>query len=488
MRDRRITQLAIAVFALAALFWLAWWLRNTPSPQLTKRVPDSAEQDAGTAPHPRARAAVEPTDIKGRFLAADGVASSAKGAWPRFRGSDFDNICKDDTPLAERWPEGGPPLLWSVELGEGHAGPVILAGRVYVLDYDETELADTLRCLSLADGREIWRRWYRVQVKRNHGMSRTVPAATEQYVVSIGPKCHVMCVDAVSGEFRWGIDLVREFGTTVPLWYTGQCPLIDKGIAVIAPGGSALMLGVDCETGRVVWQTPNPDGWKMSHSSIVPATLAGRRVYVYCAVGGVAGVAADADDRGRILWKTAAWNHSVIAPSPVPIGQGRLLLTAGYGAGSMVLQVSAGDTGCVVEPIATLDKSVFACEQQTPIMVDGHLYSVLPNDAGALKRQLVCYDPSAGVLCWNSGKEHRFGLGPYLLADGKLFVLDDAGTLSLVKLDPREYVLLSRARILAGRDAWGPMALVGGRLLVRDWKRMVCLDVSASAEHASSAR
>ena len=32
----------------------------------------------------------------------------------------------------------------------------------------------------------------------------------------------------------WGLDLEREYETTTPFWYTGQCPLIDRGVAVIA--------------------------------------------------------------------------------------------------------------------------------------------------------------------------------------------------------------------------------------------------------------
>jgi outer membrane protein assembly factor BamB len=39
------------------------------------------------------------------------------------------------------------------------------------------------------------------------------------------------------------------------------------------------------------------------------------------------------------------------------------------------------------------------------------------------------------------------------------------------------YEELGRAQILDGRDAWGPMALVGHRLILRDSTRMVCLDV-----------
>ena len=97
--------------------------------------------------------------------------------------------------------------------------------------------ATLLRCLSLADGREIWRRWYRTGAKRNHGVSRTVPAVTDRWVVTIGPRCHVLCVDAERGEFLWGIDLAREYGAAEPLWYAAQNPLIDGGTVVIAPGG-----------------------------------------------------------------------------------------------------------------------------------------------------------------------------------------------------------------------------------------------------------
>ncbi|MHC4907904.1 MAG: outer membrane protein assembly factor BamB family protein, partial [Planctomycetota bacterium] len=102
-------------------------------------------------------------------------------------------------------------------------------------------------------------------------MSRTVPAVNEKYIVTIGPKCHVTCLDRVTGEFKWMIDLVAEYGTTEPLWYAGQCPLIVDGKAIVAPAGpDVLMMAVDCETGEVVWKTPNPGGWKMTHCSIIP--------------------------------------------------------------------------------------------------------------------------------------------------------------------------------------------------------------------------
>ena len=44
-------------------------------------------------------------------------------------------------------------------------------------------------------------------IKRNHGMSRTVPAVNGRDIVTMGPKCHGTCLDAETGEFLFAIDL-----------------------------------------------------------------------------------------------------------------------------------------------------------------------------------------------------------------------------------------------------------------------------------------
>jgi outer membrane protein assembly factor BamB len=428
---------------------------------------------------PAAVAAAEaPVTIGEHFTVFDGSPGGPAGTWSGFRGPGGANVVAGSLPLAETWPESGPPVVWSVELGEGHAGAAVADGRVYLLDYDEVEKADALRCFSLADGREIWRRWYRVRVKRNHGLSRTVPAVADGVVVTIGPRCHVMAVDATTGDLKWTLDLERDWGTTTPFWYTGQCPLIDDGVAVIAPAGRALLIGVDCASGEILWETPNPDGWQMSHVSVVPMTLAGRRMYVYAALGGMVGVAADGPDRGSPLWQTTLWNHSVLAPSPVLLPGDRLFLTAGYGAGSMVLQVAEAEDGLAVRLEQELRPSEgLASEQQTPVLYRGSLFGIQPKDAGDLREQLVSVDPGDVTrIRWSSGTV-RFGLGPYLVAGDRILVLDDDGTLSLIAASAAGFRELARARVIDGVDAWAPMALVGTRLLARDSRRLVCLEL-----------
>ena len=410
--------------------------------------------------------AVESGPVQGVLEKGDGRSSQIKSSWTGFRGADHDNISKEALPLADKWPEGGPKELWRLTLGEGYAGAAVMGGNVYVLDYDMEAQRDVIRCISLDDGRQIWRFSYPVAIKRNHGFSRTVPAVTERFLVTIGPKCHVCCLDPVTGEQKWMVDLVKEYGTKVPLWYAGQCPVIENGRAVLAPAGSALMIAVDCETGSVIWQTPNPDRWEMTHSSILPMTFGDKRMYVYCGSGGVAGVSAE---DGSILWKTDAWKLRINVPTPVDCGEGRIFLSAGYNKGSMMMQLRETDGRIVPEVLYELKPKVFGADQQTPIFYEGFIYGVRPDE------QLVCMSP-AGEIVWTSGDGYEYGLGAYVLADGKLYVLNDDGLLSMVRATGDGFELLDQARVLDGHESWGPPAVAGGRLIVRDLTTMVCLE------------
>lgn len=417
-------------------------------------------------------------ELSGIFLAGHGAPADLPGMWNQFRGPNSDNIVADSPPLASDWGAGGPKAEWALEIGDGYAAPAVFKGCVYLMDYDVDGRADALRCLSLADGSEIWRRSYEIKIKRNHGMSRTIPAVSEKYIVTMGPKCHVVCLDTATGDYRWGIDLQRDYGTAEPLWYAGQCPLIVDGAVIVAPcGKGVLMMAVDCETGGVLWKAPNPRQWNMSHSSIIPMTILGRKMYVYSALGGVAGVAADGPEAGKLLWDIP-WDPKVVAPSPVAAGEDKIFMTAGYSTGAMMLQLKEdGAGGYSVDVLyRTSPEEGLACEQQTPIYHDGLLYGIMPKDAGALKGQFVCYD-TGGKLVWASGNDNRFGLGPFLLADGKFYILDDDGRLTMIDATTREFKKLGEAQVLHGHDAWGPLAIAGDRLLLRDMNNMVCVNV-----------
>lgn len=457
-----------AIPAMAALLGLGaislWLWLASPGP-IQLRVPG-----ADQAPGDGQNGAKGNPALAGRLTVGDGKPADLPGAWPGFRGATLDGISHESATLARTWPTSGPRPLWSIEVGEGYAGAAISQGRVYVMDYDREKRQDALRCLSLADGKEIWRYAYPLPVKRNHGMSRTVPAVTDKFVVAMGPKCHVVCLDASSGELRWAFDLVREFGATVPPWYAGQCPLIENGLVILAVGGpDALMLGVDCESGKTVWKTPNPNRWKMTHSSVVPMEFGGQRMYVYCASLGVVGVSAK---DGALLWETPDWKISIATiPSPLILDEGRVFLSGGYDAGSVMLQLKAEDGRFACQTLFKLAPRVFGATQHTPIYYNNQIYGVRPDG------QFVCLD-TEGKVVWASGPGSTFGLGSFLISNGLIFALNDSGKLSLLEAAPARFNKLADAQVLQGRESWGPLALANGRLIARDFTRMVCLDVS----------
>ncbi len=462
----RTIPVGLAVLGVVSLYV---WLTANAAMDLTERIPavKNTEQELSDDS--------SPMKIKGTLAQFDGVPSDLPGAWPRFRGANFDAISMEKISPVKTWPANGPKILWSTDVGEGYAGAAILAGRVYLMDYDRQQEADVVRCMSLEDGRDIWRYSYPVKVKRWHGMSRTVPAVTDKYVVTMGPKCHVICLDSMTGEFRWAFDLVREFKTTIPQWYTAQCPLIDNGRAIIAPAGTVLMMAVDCETGEIIWKTLNPDGWIMTHSSIVPMEFNGRRFYVYCGgnqiKGGVVGISAE---DGSVLWKNDEWKVRFNVPTPVVVGDGRLFLSAGYGQyelGCAMLRLSenGGEITTKLEFLRTTE--IFGSIQQSPIFYDGYIYGV------RLDGQLVCLDLDGNVI-WTSTSANKFGNGPYSIVNGLIYLMNDSGELTLAQTGPSGYLPLAHAKVLEGHESWGPMAIASGRLIVRNTERMICLDIS----------
>jgi outer membrane protein assembly factor BamB len=459
----KIPFLLPGLIAVAAVAALTLWLSRQPAKPLSLRVP-------GTDKAPDSELGTNSNAVlAGKVIPGDGQPSKLPGAWAQFRGSARDNSSKNSDKLARSWQGSEPRELWAVDLGEGYAGAAVSTGRVYVMDYNRERKHDSLRCLSLDDGRELWRYEYPVGVKRNHGMSRTVPAAAENFVVAIGPKCHVVCVDPLSGELLWGLDLVRQYGATVPPWYAGQCPLIDGTNVILAPGGKeALLLALEGRTGKVLWQTPNPRGWKMTHSSVMPMEFGGQRFYVYCANNGVVGVSAT---NGAILWQTPEWKISIATvPSPLVLDNGRIFLSGGYNAGSLMLQVKKAREGFAVETAFRLPPEVFGATQHTPILYENHIYGVRPDG------RFACLSLD-GKVVWTSESAPQFGLGPFLFADGMFFAMNDSGLLRLIEATPEGCNFLGQAQVLKGRESWGPMALAGTRLLARDLTRMVCLEV-----------
>jgi outer membrane protein assembly factor BamB len=404
------------------------------------------------------------------------AATVSAADWPQFRGANRDNMATE-TGVYRSWPAGGPKVLWKTPVAEGYAGAAIKDGRIYLNDYDTAKKEHVVRAISLADGKDLWRWSYPVEIRPSHGITRTVPAVGRTLVFSLDPKCRFHALDAKTGKLVWQKNLVQEYKATIPGWYAGQNPLLDGDLVLLATGGDALVVAFDQATGKEVWRAPNPGKDVMSHASLMPAVIGGVKQYLYLTMNKVVGVAA-AD--GQLLWSIPFAGRMAACPSPVSVGDGRIFITSGYEAGSMMIQVQKGASGFTAQKLYDLTSMQFNSEVHTPVLYQNHLFAVSSKTRGrftclGLDGKPVWQSP---VVSGDPGATRTFDLGAFLFADGMFFVLDGkTGMLRLLEANTKQYKELASAQVLSGEDVWGPMALSNGKLVIRDMSQMVCLQV-----------
>jgi len=167
-------------------------------------------------------------------------------------------------------------------------------------------------------------------------------------------------------------------------------------------------------------------------------------------------------------------------PSPLAIGDGRVFITSGYEAGSMMIQVDKGASGFTVKKLYELTAAQFNSEVHTPVLYQNHLFAVGSKTRGrftclGLDGKVVWQSP---VVSGDPAGTRTFELGGFLLADKMFFVLDGkTGMLRLIEASTTQYKELASAQLLSGEEVWGPIALSNGRLIIRDMSQMICLQV-----------
>jgi len=167
-------------------------------------------------------------------------------------------------------------------------------------------------------------------------------------------------------------------------------------------------------------------------------------------------------------------------PSPISIGDGRVFVTSGYEAGSMMIQMEKGPSGFTAKKLFTLTSAQFNSEVHTPILYKDHLFAVGSKTRG----RFMCVGLD-GKVAWQSpvasgdpAGTRTFELGGFILADGMFFLLEGTtGMLRLIEANTTGYKELASAQVLSGEEVWGPPALADRKLVVRDMKEMVCLQV-----------
>jgi hypothetical protein len=109
------------------------------------------------------------------------------------------------------------------------------------------------------------------------------------------------------------------------------------------------------------------------------------------------------------------------------------------------------------------------------VLYQGHFYSqdtTNNHDDGLVAMSME------GQVKWKTERQPAFVRGGTILVDGLLLMTDGNTKLYLVEPNPAGFKPLASAEVLEPGDNWAPLALAGGRLLVRGQKQLKCLRVA----------
>lgn len=404
------------------------------------------------------------------------TACSTLADWPGYLGPNR-NATSPEKGLLRSWPKAGPKVLWTVSLGPGYGGAAVSKGKIYILDRISGK-QDVLRCLDFDTGKEQWSYMYDAPGRVSHAGSRSTPAIEGNYLYTCGSFGDVHCFDVRTHKPIWNKNVWKDFSDdNVPRWAISQNPLIYRDSLILASQTEkAGVVAYDKTNGRVMWTSPALPG-RVGYVSPCIADIDGEEHLIMITAGsrgGSGGAVLGMDpNTGRRLWIYEGWSCQIPVPNVTDIGDGRLFVTGGYKAGSAMIKVEKkGKRYSVTEVYKTND---FGTHVHPAILYEGHLYAHCTTNTR--RDGMVCMDLD-GKVKWKTGRSPVFDKGGFILADGLIFSIDGReGILYLIEPDPVGYKELASIKLLDTRECWGPLALVDGKLLIRDQKQMKCVVV-----------
>ncbi|HEY6552979.1 MAG TPA: PQQ-binding-like beta-propeller repeat protein, partial [Vicinamibacteria bacterium] len=227
---------------------------------------------------------------------------------------------------------------------------------------------------------------------------------------------------------------------------------LDGDRVVVSPGGrdGRSLVAYRAESGEPLWAAGHD---RQGYSSATIATVAGRRQILIFNGQSVAGHDAST---GALLWEQPWPKEQPNVAQPLPLEDGRVLFSAGYGVGSKLYAIAAAPDESLKSTLVWESprlKSKFA----NMFVHDGFVYGF---DDGVFS----CLDPKDGQRKWRAG---RYGHGQAILVGGLFLIQTEEGEVVLVEPNPEGLKELTRFTAFDGKT-WNPPALAGNRLYVRN--------------------
>jgi outer membrane protein assembly factor BamB len=432
------------------------------------------------------------------FFALAFLASSAHADdWPQWLGPHRDSIWRE-SGILEKFPAGGPRVLWRAAIGGGYSGPAVAKGRIFLTD---RELAtgvnnpsdpfqrgiiqgfERVLCFDEATGKLVWQYQYECPYSMSYAAGpRSNPLVSDGKIYTLGGEGNLICLEADSGKPLWQRDLKRDFNAKTPTWgFAGQLLLDGDKLFVLAGGENATIVAFDQNTGKDLWRALNAR--EPGYSSPIMFGSGASRQLILWDPESANGLD---PENGKVLWTEPFPAKSGMSiATPRQMGD-QLLFTSFYN-GSMMLRIDdrKPQTMWKTQKASEKDTTHLNAVMSTPFLENGYIYGVCSYG------QLRCLNAQTGERIWETFKATTDGepvrwANAFIVKNGdRFFLFNEKGYLIIARLSPNGYDEISRAHLLepTNRDpgrlvVWSHPAFADRHVYARNDKELVAVDLS----------
>jgi len=475
-----------------------WWSKEPTAPLMkidgqfkhryatasaAERTKQKTEIAQRTAAAKAAREAAEAAAMAGPVDPA--TPENAPVAWLQWGGPNRD-FRSNATGLANRWPAGGPAKLWERPLGDGFSAILCDGDAVYTMysireKEDPFKGSEVVTALDAKTGRTIWEHKYPAPWPKDLQMEfgpgpHSTPILVGDKLFAVGCTARLMCIDKTTGKELWFKDLLTEYKADLNSRGYGSSPLAYK---------ETIILPVSKEKGHAVIAFSQTDGsevWKggdfaPGYASLLTINAEGIEQIVAFSANAVLGLD---PSNGGTRWSIehpTQWGANITTPL-WNAADSLLFITSAYGMGSRGVKLEKAGSQITAKELWFNSKMKV---QHADVVRDGDWVYGSSGDFGPAF--LACVNAKTGTFGW---RQRGVSKANVVAADGKLIVLDEDGTLYLVKADPEKYRLLGKAAGICKKTAWTVPTLYGRTLFVRDREKIAALNLGEKSDRASA--
>lgn len=384
--------------------------------------------------------------------------------WPQWLGQKRDGAT---TEVIKPWKEL--KTLWTQPVGEGHGGPVVANGKVYLHARTPGKNEEALSVFDAVTGKPAWSSTYpRVETKIAFGNGpRGAPCVSGDKVYTYGISGILACYDANTDKIHWQVDAAKTYNAPSLTFGCSCSPIVvdDKVIINVGAKGASIV-AFDKNTGKEAWKCME-DGATYS-SPIVIGSGKSQQV-IFLTAKGLVGLS---PKDGAVFWKQPLLDL-ILESSTTPAVVGDILFGTSITFGGMGVKLEEMDGKPSAKKLWT--NSNLNCYFATPVAVDKDTLYMVTGSLFKKTAVLHCVNPVDGKILWSKGNVGTYHASLLRLGDNKLLMVEEPGSLVLLDHNREKYTELARGKICG--NTWAHPALANGRFYIRDAKNLVCVEL-----------